>query len=183
MAERSIITDKVVVAKTGASMEEWFRHLDGLGARTLDSTAIYKLIQTVDGLGTLGEWNQGLLSTSYQWSRGLRERGEKKDGFEVSVSKTINAPVAAIYGMVVKVGSRLKWLPENVEITKHTPDKSVRAVWGDGPTRLSIDFYAKGDEKSQIVVQHLKIANAVAAAELKQFWSERLNQLKTALEN
>src|SRR4051812_36345902 len=106
MADRSIITDKLVVAKTGATMEEWFRHLDGLGARQLDPGAIYKLIQGIQGLAPLGEWNQGLLSTSYQWSRGLRERGEKKDGFEVSVSKTINKSLSVIYEAFVKPISR-----------------------------------------------------------------------------
>lgn len=182
MAQRSIITDKVVVAKTGATMEEWFRRLDGLGAQKLDSSAIYKLINGVEGLAPLGEWNLGLLSTSYQWSRGLRERGEKKDGFEIGVSKTINAPLSVIYQAVVKAASRRKWLPEAIEITKETPDKSARAVWEDGKTRLSIDFYPKGDTKAQIVVQHLKIENGSAAATLKDMWTERLARLKSQLE-
>jgi hypothetical protein len=182
MADRSIITDKVVVVKTGATMEEWFRHLDGLGAQKLDSAAIYKLIQGVEGLGPLGEWNQGLLSTSYQWSRGLRERGEKKDGFEVSVSKTINVPVPAIYEAIIKAASRRRWLPESIEITKETPDKSARAIWEDGKTRLSIDFYRKGDAKAQIVVQHLKIPDGVTATKLKEMWAARLATLKSHLE-
>ena len=182
MAERSIITDKVVVAKTGATMEEWFRHLDSLGAQKLDSAAIYKLVQAVDGLTSLGEWNQGLLSTSYQWSRALRERGEKKDGFEISVSKTINAPLSTIYQAVVKAASRRKWLPEAIEITKETANKSVRAIWDNGKTRLSIDFYPKSDVKAQIVVQHLKIEDGAAAAKLKEMWAERLATLKSQLE-
>jgi hypothetical protein len=36
----------------------------------------------------------GLLSTSYQWSRGLRER-VKTGGFEISVSKTIAVPIGS----------------------------------------------------------------------------------------
>ena len=95
--ERKIITDKVVVEKTGKTMEEWFAVLDKKGAKKLDSHGIYDLIRSVGGLGSLGEWNQGLLSTSYQWSRGLRERGEKADGFEISVSKTIAVPVGELY--------------------------------------------------------------------------------------
>src|SRR6478672_11183864 len=97
---RSIITDKVVVEKTGKTMAEWFDVLDRKGAKTLDSHGIYELIRSIDGLAPLGEWNQGLLSTSYQWNRGLRERGEKKDGFEVSVSKTIKAPFSVLYEAV-----------------------------------------------------------------------------------
>jgi hypothetical protein len=95
--ERKIITDKVVVEKTGKTMEEWFAVLDKKGAKKLNSRGIYDLIRSVGGLGSLGEWNQGLLSTSYQWSRGLRERGEKADGFEISASKTIAVPVGELY--------------------------------------------------------------------------------------
>jgi len=93
---RSIITDKVVVTKTGSTMEAWFRHLDSLGAQKLTASQIHELIGTVDGL-TLGEWNHGLLGTSYQWSRGLRKRGQKENGFEIGVSKTIGVPVSALY--------------------------------------------------------------------------------------
>ena len=142
--ERSIITDKVVVAKTGFTMEDWFRHLDSLGAQKMTSHEIFELIETVDGLAPLGQWNQGLLSTSYQWSRGLRERGEKAKGFEVAVSKTVNVPTTVLYNAFVDATSRKKWLDGQLKITRSSEDKSARAGWGDGGTRLSIEFYAKG---------------------------------------
>ena len=162
-------------------MEEWFRHLDSLGAQKLDPAGIYKLIQTIDGLAPLGEWSQGLLSTSYQWVRGLRERGEKKDGFEISVSKTINVPLSVIYKAFINAKLRHKWLSEKLAITKQTANKSARAVWPDG-TRVSVDFYSKGEGKSQIVVQHLKLPDVRAAEKVKTFWGERLNELKNILE-
>jgi hypothetical protein len=179
--QRSIITDTVVVEKTGKTMAEWFAVLDGKGAKKLDSHAIYELIGSIDGLKPLGEWNQGLLSTSYQWDRGLRQRGEKKDGFEISVSKTIGVPVDELYHSFVDDSVRGEWLDKPVEITKAAENKSVRAAWGDG-TRLSVDLYPKGDAKSQIVVQHLKIADAEKATELKALWSTALDTLKTILE-
>src|SRR4051812_2368347 len=94
---RSIITDKLVVSKTGSTMEEWFRHLDSLGAQKMTSHQIHALITSIEGLAPLGEWNQGLLGTSYQWSRGLRERGQKEKGFEIGVSKTVNVPLSVLY--------------------------------------------------------------------------------------
>ncbi len=178
-----MITDKVVVARTGSSMEDWFRHFDSLGAAKLNSHDLYELAASIDGLKSLGEWNIGLLSTSYQWSRGLRERGQKEGGFEVSVSKTINALLSEVYHACVNVSLRRHWLDEDIEITKKTENKSVRALWVDGVTRLSMDFYSKGDTKSQIVVQHLKLPDASAFAAMKQFWSERLDILKGLLEN
>ena len=179
---RQIISDKTVIAKTGSTMEERFRHLDSLGAQKLSSNKIYQLINSVEGLGSLGEWNRGLLSTSYQWSRGLRERGEKKDGFEISVSRTIGLPVSLIYKALGDAKSRAKWLADEIEVTKQTQDKSIRAVWSDGATRLNIDFYSLGEVKSRVVIQHLKISDGGKAETLKKFWSEFLSTLKTQLE-
>jgi len=164
-------------------MDDWFRHLDSLGAQKMTSAQIHELIATVDGLAPLGQWNQGLLGTSYQWSRGLRERGEKAKGFEISVSKTVNVPISVLYQALVDGKSRKKWLQEKIEIRKATEDKSARVTWSDGATSLSIDFYTKGDTKSQIVVQHLKIPDSTMAAEMKELWAARLDSLKSMLES
>ena len=91
---------------------------------------IYTLVQTVDGLAPLGEWNQGLLSTSYQWSRGLGKR-RKEGRLRGQRSKTINAPCQLFTKRLLRLLEK-KWLQEPITITKETPDKSVRAVWSEG---------------------------------------------------
>ena len=67
---RSIITDKLVVAKTGGTMEYWFNHLDSLGAQKMEHVEIFHLISGIHELAPLGEWNHNLLTTSYEWDRG-----------------------------------------------------------------------------------------------------------------
>lgn len=181
--ERSVITDKVVVLKTGKTIAEWFKILDEKGGKQLDAHGIYALIASIDGLKPLGEWNCGLLTTTYQWDRGLRQRGEKADGFEISVSKTITASTDMLYAAWLDDGLRAKWLPDNITITKSTENKSVRVLWSDGATRLSVDLYPKGEGKSQMVVQHMKIPGAEMAAAMKEYWAERLGMLKRMLEN
>jgi hypothetical protein len=181
--QRNVITDKVVLPKTGKTMAEWFEILDEKGAKKLDTLGIYALIASIDGLKPLGEWNCGLLSTSYQWDRGLRDRGEKADGFEISVSKTMAVPVEMLYGAWLDDGLRKKWLPENITITKSTENKSVRVLWCDNSTRLSVDLYPKSDGKSQMVVQHLKIPDSETAAGMKEYWASRLSALKTIVES
>ena len=181
--ERSIITDKVVLPATGKTIAEWFTILDEKGAKKLDHVAIFHLVAGIEGLKPLGQWNHNLLATSYEWDRGLRERGEKADGFEISVSKTIAVPIGELYRGFVDDEIRAAWLPgENINITKSTESKSARAVWSDGETRLSVDFYAKGDAKSQIVVQHMKIPDSDMATAMKEYWADALNKLKTVLE-
>ena len=86
--QRNVITDKVVVAKTGKTMAEWFAVLDQKGAKKLDSHGIYDSdhgYRWPEALGRMELW------TAFdKLSMGPRsaERGEKKDGFEISVSKT-----------------------------------------------------------------------------------------------
>jgi uncharacterized protein YndB with AHSA1/START domain len=180
--QRQIISDKLVMEKTGQPMEHWFRILDKKGAAQKDPNGIYKIISEIPGLKALGEWNQGLLGTSYQWSRGLRERGQKDKGFEIGVSKTVNAPLSVLYKALIDDKIRIKWCKEKTEFSTTTENKSARVLWSDKSTRLSIDFYDKGTGKSQIVVQHLKIADAKKAAELKEYWGKTLEALKQLLE-
>lgn len=182
MSQRKIITDKLAVDKTGKTLEEWFLVLDKKGASKKSPKEIYALTETIKGLEPLGEWNRGLLSTSYQWSRGIRERGEKANGFEIGVSKTINVPVSTLYSCWSDETKRKKWLNEKIEIRKQTENKSMRITWSDATSSLSVDFYSKAKDKSQVVVQHLKIENASRAATLKEFWSSTLEKLKTLLE-
>src|SRR6266542_3445850 len=96
-SERRIITDKLVIEKTGYPMEHWFRLLDKKGALEMEHSLIFQLVAGQAGLRPLGEWNRNLLTTSYEWDRGLKERGQKKNGFEISVSKTVNVPVKVLY--------------------------------------------------------------------------------------
>jgi hypothetical protein len=181
--ERAIITDKLVVEKTGATMEEWFRHLDDLGARKMRHAEIFDLVAKTEGLKPLGEWNQNLLTTTYEWDRGLKERGQKEKGFEVGVSKTILVPVSTLYNSWIDDQIRQRWLPdEEIDIRKATLNKSARITWSDGITSLSVDFYEKGPGKSQVVVQHLKIPDSKMAREMKEYWGTKLEELKMLLE-
>lgn len=180
--ERNIITDKLVVQKTGRTMEDWFLMLDKKNAKQLSHPEIFQLISRTTDLKPLGEWNHNLLATTYEWSRGLKERGQKGKEFEISVSKTIAVPIAVLYDSLVNNNTRKEWLKEKIVIRKSTENKSVRITWEDEVTSLSVDFYAKAADKSQVVVQHLKIPDSKKANELKVFWSERLDTLKSFLE-
>ncbi len=180
--ERSIITDKLVKQLTRKTMEEWFLLLDEKGAKKMVHEDIFNLVAGIKGLQPLGEWNQNLLTTTYEWNRGLKERGQKKDGFEISSSKTMSAPVAALFQCWVDETLRRKWLPgKTLNITKATENKSIRIAWPDSDTRVSVELYPKGEEKTQMVVQHMKIADSEQAQQWKQYWSERLEAMKELL--
>jgi hypothetical protein len=181
--ERNIITDKLVVEKTGKPMEHWFALLDQKGAKKLSHAEIFNMVAATPGLKLLGQWNQNLFTTTYEWNRGLKERGQKEDGFEISVSKTVNVPLEVLYNSWINKAVRSKWLgKEDITIRKATENKSVRITWSDNITSLSVDFYGKGEGKSQVVVQHLKIANSKQGSQLKEYWGKTLEGLKKLLE-
>lgn len=52
---RNIITDKLVVEKTGKLMEDWFKYLDEKGAKKLRHPEIFKLVKGIKDLEPLGQ--------------------------------------------------------------------------------------------------------------------------------
>lgn len=60
--ERQIITDKLVLEKTGKTLEDWYLLLDQNDAKSKSHLGIFTLVQSFPGLVPLGEWNHNLLA-------------------------------------------------------------------------------------------------------------------------
>jgi len=56
----------------------------------------------------------------------------------------------------------------------------MRVTWPDG-TSLEVNFYSKGDSKSQVSVQHSKLKDSADVARRKAYWSAALARLKDFL--
>lgn len=67
-----------------------------------------------------------------------------------------------------------------MEITTATPGKSLRAKW-DATGRLSVYFYAKGAGKTQLAVDHMKLASSKESLKMKSYWSSALGRLEKFL--
>ena len=174
------IGSSAVEAKTGKTWDEWLKLLDKVGARKMEHKAIATLLRDEHGLS--GWWAQ-MVTVGYEQQRLGREKHQKPGGYEVSASKTIGVSLATLYRAWSDKRTRQRWLEEaDFEIRKATRDKSMRITWVDGVTHVDANFYAKGDAKSQIAVQHKKIGDAKSAARIKKAWAERLVKLKTMLE-
>lgn len=172
------VGDAAVRAGTGKTWQQWFKLLDAAGARTMDHRGIVACLRAE----RVGPWWGQMVAAGDEQARGLRKRHEKPSGFEISVSKTIAVPLPAVYEAWSDEKSRRRWLKEKgLNIRKATPDKSMRITWVDGSTNLNVDFYDKGPGKSQVTVQHGKLADATQAAAMKTYWAEALNRLQAAL--
>jgi uncharacterized protein YndB with AHSA1/START domain len=178
--ETPAITDAAVKAKTGKTWSEWFAILDKAGAKKMNHKEIVGLVSESYDVRL---WWQQTVAVTYEKARGLREKHEKSEGYQISVSRTLSVPVSALYNAWNDAKSRNRWLAEKgMTIRKATPNKSLRITWVDGKTSVEVNLYPKGESKSQVVVQHSKLPNAKEASAKKVYWAEKLLGLKKELE-
>jgi uncharacterized protein YndB with AHSA1/START domain len=174
------VGEAAVRRATGRTWDEWFAILDAAGAAKYE----HKGIVAVLGVHTpaLGGWWRQMLSVGYEQARGLRAVHEKAGGFAANASKTIGAPLAVAFTAWSDKRLRDRWLGRaRYEISKATPNKSVRIRWGDD-TRVDVNLYASGPAKCKIQVQHEHLADAGAVERAKSFWRTRLDKLASLVE-
>jgi hypothetical protein len=175
-------SDEKIRERTGRGWEEWFVLLDDWGAAGRSHREIARWLAEQMGIHPLA-WNAQAITASYELTRGLREVGEKDDGFAITASKTVAVAVERLYEAVVSESARAAWLPD-ARLTERTATrpKSARFDWAEGPTRVHVTFLARGEAKSTIAVEHRRLADAGEADRMKSYWRERLSVLKGALE-
>jgi Domain of unknown function (DUF4287) len=170
------INDAAVKARTGKTWSEWFAILDKAGAKKMNHKEI---VAWVSDRYDVRLWWRQMVAVTYEQARGLRDKHENTEGYQVSVSRTLSVPVGAIYEAWNDAKTRNRWLAEKgITIRKATPDKSLRMTWIDGKTSVEVNLYPKGDSKSQVVVQHSKLRNAREASAKKVYWAEKLGGSK-----
>jgi uncharacterized protein YndB with AHSA1/START domain len=178
-AAKPRMSDEAVESKTGKPWSQWFKILDAAGAKQMTHQEIVALVSKKHGVGP---WWQQMVTVTYEQARGLREKHQKPQGYEISVSRTISASVGRAFKAWTDEKIRKQWLPATFKIRKATTNKSLRVSWEDGTTSLAVAFYPKGAGKCQVVAQHSKIPEAKAAAKMKKFWAQALDRLKEVLE-
>ena len=172
------MSDDAVRAKTGKGWDEWFALLDAAGGAGRDHKGIVALLA---GAGA-GSWWQQMLAVGYERARGLREKHQTPDGYQVGGSKTVGVPVERLYEAWTDAKLRTKWLgKEKLAVRKATEPKSLRITWGDG-SALDVLFYPKGEAKSSVQIDQRKLPDRAAIDRQKAFWKERLARLKEVLE-
>jgi len=88
------MSDDAVKAKTGKTWKQWFAVLDKAGAQKMTHQEIAKYLSEKQGVGP---WWCQMVTVNYEQQTGRRQNHERPDGFQVSVSRTLNVPVARLY--------------------------------------------------------------------------------------
>jgi hypothetical protein len=175
-------SDETIRRRTGRGWEEWFDLLDDWGAPERSHRDTARWVAEQQGIHPLA-WNAQAVVYSYERARGLRAVGEHADGFAITATKTVAVPVDRLYEAFVDESLRERWLPDG-ELRERTATrpKSARFDWGDGTTRVSVTFVAKGEAKSTAALQHERLADAEEADRMKAFWRDRVATLKEVVE-
>jgi Domain of unknown function (DUF4287) len=81
------MSDEAVKAKTGKTWKEWFAILDKAGAKKMTHQEIVQLLHTKHDVGP---WWVQMVTVTYEQQSGMRQNHERPDGFQISVSRTLN---------------------------------------------------------------------------------------------
>jgi uncharacterized protein YndB with AHSA1/START domain len=170
------LTDDAVKARTGKSWDEWCKILDKAGARMMDHQEIALLLEKQLGLS---RWWSQMVAVGYENERGIRQdqHGEPPGKrYEVTLSKIVAAPRAAVWAAWQDPGTLARWLPgAKFEISKTVPLKTLHLEWPD-ETRVAVRLYERRG-KTRIVVSHARLAESQAEP-LQKYWCDALDRLK-----
>ncbi len=172
-------SDALIKERTGCTWERWVKALDRAKAHSWPHRDIARYV--MEKYKIPGWWAQ-TVTVGYERIKGLRAVGQRRDGtFEANKSKTFPVPLNRLYQAFADQRTRARWL-SGIDLTVRTAtrDKSMRITWPDR-TSLEVGFMSKGAKKSQVALQHGKLADREAAARMKEYWAERLAVLEQVI--
>ena len=179
---RLATSDEAIRERTGRGWEEWFDLLDEWGAAERPHREIARWVAEQQGAEPLA-WNVQAVTVSYERARGGRAVGERADGFAITASKMVGVPVERLFDAFTNEATRDRWLPDGkLRERTATRPKSARFDWSDGQTRVNVTFLGTGEAQSTVALEHARLPGAEEAEEMKGWWRERLNTLKSVLE-
>ena len=169
------MSDDVLKEKTGCNWQRWVAALDAHGAAKMSHAEIARI---VTGKYKMGPWWGQMVTVGYERIRGLRARGQRRDGrYNAGKSRTYNVPVATLFDAWADASMRRRWMDgAKARVRTSNAPKSLRLGWEDG-TIVSVGFVAKGASKSSVALEHEKLPDNATAERMKKYWSERLDAL------
>ncbi len=168
-----------VQQKTGRSWQEWIEILDS--EKCVEMTH-KEIVATLNGKYQVGDWWSQMVTVGYEQYRGLRDVHQKIDGYSATASKTMPYPAETIFVAWTDPVIREQWLKaEGYEIRKTTENRIVRISWKDGSS-VEVNLYPKGKGKTQVSLQHNKLASSELVLEMKEFWKEKITSLLHLIE-
>jgi hypothetical protein len=173
------VSDAALRKATGREWDDWFRILDDRGLEGFSHRDTAQWLNDVHGVD--GWWAQSI-TVGYERARGLRQRHQRPEGFEVSVSKTLGAPVAVAWAAVADPVMRARWSGDLVLVERTLrPPRYARFEVAEDASRVLASIDAKGEARSVVTITHGRLTDAEAVEIRRAAWKRRLAALADEL--
>lgn len=173
------VSDETILHATGRSWNEWFTLLDDWGAAERSHAEIARFVNETSDIG--GWWAQGI-TVGYERARGRRKLHQRPDGFTINASKTVAVPAERLFASFTDDTLRDQWLPSNTLRPRTSqPPRSARFDLVGTESRVNVTITAKGEQKSSVQIEEIKLASEDQIAPRKAFWKEKLAGLNVLL--
>lgn len=172
------IGDRALVAATGKPWKHWLARLDR--AKAFEHDHAWIASHAHEQLGLRPWWSQ-MVAVGYEQARGLRKPHQTSRGFQAGASRTLGHASSAVYAAFGDARRRAAWLAHEHRVRTATAGKSMRITWSDD-TRVEVYFVAKGAAKTQVAVQHGKLAGEREVVRAKAWWKLALDRLSAELD-
>ena len=168
--------DETVVAKTGRTWGDWFAILDDAGAATLAHRDIAAALQSDHDIPA---WWAQSITVEYERARGLRDVHQTTRGYEVSVSKTIDAPPDSVWAALTQPALVAKWVDRPFNDRGSKQAGTVRADFDGSTSNLTLGCNNKGIGRTQVVIVQSKLPNHDAVETQRAYWRVAIERLET----
>lgn len=193
-------TDATIQEHTGQTRAHWYAQFDAAGGTAVGRRA---LANHLDGQAKLGEWWSTTLVVEYERERGQKEKDGKPKGYSICATKTIAAPLDAVFGAFGDAAVLDGWLGAGTSvefrdggrmkngegdaatILRIRPNKDLRMDWQGklAPgTAVEVLFADKGKGKTGITLNHTRIQSRREADQVRAAWGAAFEALKGLLE-
>jgi len=169
------MSDEKVKAATGRDWKEWTAQLDSVDAASWQHSKTAEWLHTEHAVRP---WWTQMVTVGYERIKGKRAIGQRLGGsWEATRSRTLPVPITKLFNAWNVKKRRDAWLGEpDITIRKAMKNRSMRITWNDG-TSVALWFQAPAKAKSQVAVQHGKLASKADADRCKKYWGEKLESL------
>lgn len=171
--------DETVVKGTGRDWDHWLATLDAWGAMDQPHTDVARwLTETQD----ISAWWAQTVTVGYERARGRRAVHQTSRGFEVSVSRTMRAPLADIWVVLTDPDRRSAWVePGVLEPTTSRDGLLARFTVAGTPSTVEISLQSRAPDRTTVTTAVRRLADADDVERQRLAWRERLGRFETAV--
>lgn len=186
---RGELSNKTAIKSTGHDLEYWFKVLDKFGKANGHTKAAEYLYSEHQ----VQAWHAQMITVTWERSRGLRQENQSCTGtFQVSVSRSIAAPVEWIVDVINDAKTRKQWLRSASPALRKALDEAfangksmeikkpgyarMRYKWLSSVVELRLTGSPAG--KSTLVADSSELPDADAVAVRRESFAQALDRLR-----